>query len=77
MLTGEARVTCVFGPTEEYTMMTEQSYLEHSGQALKPWTARMTAVIAALDAQTAFTRDMGKTGKSRFYDVVHGLVTQQ
>ncbi|KAJ2538925.1 mediator complex subunit [Coemansia sp. RSA 1822] len=77
MLTGEARVICVFGPTEEYTMMTEESYLEHSGQALKPWTARMAAVIAALDAQTAFTRDMGKSGKSRFYDVVHGLVTQQ
>ncbi|KAJ2503690.1 mediator complex subunit [Coemansia sp. RSA 1972] len=75
LLSGMARVVCVYDATEN-TVVTEESELEQS-EALKPWAARMDAVVSALDAQTAFTRDMGKTGKSRFYDVVHGLVTQQ
>ncbi|KAJ2127426.1 hypothetical protein IW136_006388, partial [Coemansia sp. RSA 678] len=72
LLSGVARV-CV--SDAEDAVVTE-SGVEQS-QALELWAARMSAVIAALDAQTVFTRDMGKAGKSRFYDVVHGLVTQQ
>ncbi|KAJ2541885.1 mediator complex subunit [Coemansia sp. RSA 1822] len=75
LLSGVARVVCVYDAAER-TVVTEEPGLEQS-QALQPWTARMDAVVAALDAQAVFTRDMGKTGKSRFYDVVHGLVTHQ
>ncbi|KAJ2131827.1 hypothetical protein GGF48_001329 [Coemansia sp. RSA 921] len=74
LLSGMARVVYVYDAAED-AVVTE-SGLEQS-QALELWAARMTAVIAALDAQTVFTRDMGKAGKSRFYDVVHGLVTLQ
>ncbi|KAJ2662411.1 Serine/threonine-protein kinase [Coemansia sp. RSA 1199] len=69
LLSGVARVVCVYDAAER-TVVTEEPGLEQS-QALQPWTARMDAVVAALDAQAVFTRDMGKTGKSRFYDVVH------
>ncbi|KAJ2862182.1 mediator complex subunit [Coemansia aciculifera] len=37
------------------------------------WSERVAAAVAALDAQTAFTRDMGKSGKSRWFDIISKL----
>ncbi|KAJ2550039.1 hypothetical protein GGH95_006142, partial [Coemansia sp. RSA 1836] len=37
------------------------------------WRARVAAAVAALDQQTAFTRDMGKSGKSRWFDIINKL----
>ncbi|KAJ2086332.1 hypothetical protein GGI16_006620 [Coemansia sp. S142-1] len=37
------------------------------------WSEKVAAAVAALDAQTAFTRDMGKSGKSRWFDIVSKL----
>ncbi|KAJ2646247.1 mediator complex subunit [Coemansia sp. RSA 1250] len=71
LLTGMARIQWVMdSPSCELA-------LENNGQAaktlaavLQPWTDRMDRVIAALDSQTAFTRDMGKAGKSRLFDII-------
>ncbi|KAJ2352818.1 hypothetical protein GGF43_003656 [Coemansia sp. RSA 2618] len=76
LLLGSAHVECVFDSTHDCASMDEQTYMGQSSQALKPWAERMAAVVAALDSQTAFTRDMGKTGKSRLYDIMHGLASQ-
>ncbi|KAJ2018175.1 mediator complex subunit [Coemansia sp. S680] len=37
------------------------------------WSEKVAAAVAALDTQTAFTRDMGKSGKSRWFDIVSKL----
>ncbi|KAJ2828507.1 hypothetical protein FBU31_002900, partial [Coemansia sp. 'formosensis'] len=34
------------------------------------WAERVAGAVTALDSQTAFTRDMGKSGKSRWFDII-------
>ncbi|KAJ2843263.1 hypothetical protein IWW36_005620 [Coemansia brasiliensis] len=78
LLTGIARIRCIVdAPTCDQAPENDSQVAKSSAAVLQPWTERMDRVIAALDSQTAFTRDMGKAGKSRLFDIVNGLVASE
>ncbi|KAJ2450332.1 mediator complex subunit [Coemansia sp. RSA 2336] len=75
LLTGMARIQCVVDASScDQALENDGRAAKTSAAVLQPWTDRMNRVMAALDSQTAFTRDMGKAGKSRLFDIVSGLV---
>ncbi|KAJ2753476.1 hypothetical protein IWQ56_006609, partial [Coemansia nantahalensis] len=63
LLTGEAHVASV----------ADDSGATQAPPAVGRWSALVAGVVQALDQQTAFTRDMGKSGKSRWFDIVRRL----
>ncbi|KAJ2716677.1 mediator complex subunit [Coemansia spiralis] len=63
LLTGEAHVVSVAGEGGQ----------SQPPAAVERWAGLVAGVVRALEQQTAFTRDMGKSGKSRWFDIVQGL----
>ncbi|KAJ2696456.1 mediator complex subunit [Coemansia sp. IMI 209128] len=55
----------------EYALISGTALVVHAKN--NAWPERVAAAVAALDAQTAFTRDMGKSGKSRWFDIISKL----
>ncbi|KAJ2730775.1 mediator complex subunit [Coemansia sp. BCRC 34962] len=55
----------------EYALISGTAHVVHAKSNV--WAERVAAAVAALDAQTAFTRDMGKSGKSRWFDIISKL----
>ncbi|KAJ2516873.1 mediator complex subunit [Coemansia sp. RSA 1939] len=76
LLSGTAQILYALGPKTESMSVDEiQAYKGELQSWIGPWTQLMDGVVARLDAQTAFTRDMGKSGKSRWFDIVDVLYT--
>ncbi|KAJ1662304.1 mediator complex subunit [Coemansia sp. RSA 1646] len=74
LLSGTAQLLYVLGPEYEGMAADEaQVYKAESRTKLAPWIKMMDDVVEKLDGKTAFTRDMGKSGKSRWYDIVANM----
>ncbi|KAJ1987370.1 mediator complex subunit [Coemansia umbellata] len=74
MLSGTAQIMYVLGPEFESMQAEDASaYKKESLTKLGPWSKLMDEVITKLDNETGFTRDMGKGGKSRWYDIIANL----
>ncbi|KAJ2080622.1 mediator complex subunit [Coemansia sp. RSA 988] len=73
LLTGLARVVFAMDPNGDYPVDEDDLLRLESPKLLNSWTVLMDSVLKSLDQQTAFTRDMGKSGKSRWFDIVQRL----
>ncbi|KAJ2888991.1 mediator complex subunit [Coemansia asiatica] len=79
LLSGTAKVVWAIDPNIvdlSDTGSTEQ-WTKRPDAMLEVWNRLMDDVIAAMDNETAFTRDMGKSGKSRLYDIISRLYEAQ
>ncbi|KAJ2467742.1 hypothetical protein GGI02_003928 [Coemansia sp. RSA 2322] len=80
LLSGTAKVVwvadsleCSTAPSPPPPQLDDGSCTPASTALTSKWSALVQDVVAALDAETAFTRDMGKSGKSRWFDLVSRL----
>ncbi|KAJ2807965.1 mediator complex subunit [Coemansia guatemalensis] len=73
LLTGLATVVFAMDPDDDYPVDEDDLLRLESPKLLNPWTVLMDGVLKSLEQQTAFTRDMGKNGKSRLFDIVKRL----
>ncbi|KAJ1801203.1 mediator complex subunit [Coemansia sp. RSA 2399] len=74
LLSGTVQVLYALGP-EFDSLTTDEAlaYKRESQKILAPWIKMMDDVVERLDGKTAFTRDMGKSGKSRWFDIVANM----
>ncbi|KAJ1721147.1 mediator complex subunit [Coemansia erecta] len=82
LITGTARVLWAIDPKLGNTSATDaasdtEKWTRRPDAMLDLWNGLLAEVIAAMDGETAFTRDMGKSGKSRWYDIVSRLYEAQ
>ncbi|KAJ2784546.1 mediator complex subunit [Coemansia interrupta] len=82
LITGTARVLWAIDPKLAKTGAPDSAsdterWTRRPDAMLDLWNGLLTEVIAAMDSETAFTRDMGKSGKSRWYDIVSRLYEAQ
>ncbi|KAJ2699961.1 mediator complex subunit [Coemansia sp. IMI 203386] len=79
LLSGTAKILWAIDPkmvNSNDTGNTEQ-WTKRPDAMLEVWNKLLDGVVAAMDNETAFTRDMGKSGKSRLYDIIARLYEAQ
>ncbi|KAJ1884942.1 hypothetical protein LPJ66_010366, partial [Kickxella alabastrina] len=79
LLTGTAQVVWAIDPSiiSEAKLGGSEFFMKRPDAMINVWNKLVDNVVAKLDSKTAFTRDMGKSGKSRWYDIVAALYEAQ
>ncbi|KAJ2395393.1 hypothetical protein GGI05_001603 [Coemansia sp. RSA 2603] len=82
LITGTARVLWVIDPKLTDTSVPDAAsdtdkWTRRPDAMIELWNGLLAKVLTAMDGETAFTRDMGKSGKSRWYDIVSRLYEAQ
>ncbi|PIA15267.1 hypothetical protein COEREDRAFT_82228 [Coemansia reversa NRRL 1564] len=73
LLTGLSQVVLAVDSDDDYPADENDMLSAESAKLLNSWIVLMDGVLKSLEQQTAFTRDMGKNGKSRWFDIVQRL----
>ncbi|KAI7833659.1 hypothetical protein BX661DRAFT_196177 [Kickxella alabastrina] len=79
LLTGTAQVVWAIDPSiiSEAKLGGSVFFMKRPEAMINVWNKLVDNVVAKLDSETVFTRDMGKSGKSRWYDIVAALYEAQ